>query len=67
MIRAYIGVYSAATASIDDKARRNALGVDLLSLIELKPLKWPKRGATKITGLQIVADAQAQISHGQLS
>jgi RNA-directed DNA polymerase len=67
MIRAYIGVYSATTASIDDKARRNALGVDLLSLIELKPLKWPKRGATKIAGLQIVADAQAHISHGQLS
>jgi hypothetical protein len=64
MIRSYIGVYSASTASIDDNARRNALGIDLLSDIELKPLKWPKRAAPGVANLPIIAQAQA--AHGQL-
>lgn len=65
MIRAYVGVHSAAAASMDDKGRRNALGVDLLSEIKLRPLKWPKRGASAAVNLPIIT--QAQVPHGQLS
>jgi retron-type reverse transcriptase len=42
MVRSYIGVYSAAIASIEEVGRRNLLGVELLGQMERKPFQWPK-------------------------
>jgi hypothetical protein len=42
MIRLYMDGYGRALTPVNDSRRRMLLGVDLLQMIEQKPLLWPK-------------------------
>jgi hypothetical protein len=46
-IRSYLGIYTEAISSMSDERKRGALGIDLLTQMQTKPFKWPKRAKTE--------------------
>lgn len=43
LIRSYLGAYSDNIKAADETLRRSALGIEMLSLLERKPLQWLKQ------------------------